>query len=218
MIYEQLKEKAQSLRSNGTGSSAAPLTPLHFVTCAAIAGGIAHQPPPPHPCHCSHLCVAGAASVMTNPLDLAKTRLQLFANTAGSSSVKGLPYNYSGLRHCFADIVRREGLAALMRGAGGGGDDDVDVDGNNHTFSHRCSRVLSNCSNKVICRTVAAAYFCSICNIFTTTKTLICNIFTTTKTLICNIFTTTKTLSLESIQRNNLTNACRRPQCHIRAA
>jgi hypothetical protein len=94
---------------------------------------------------------------MTNPLDLAKTRLQLFANTAGSSSVKGLPYNYSSLGHCFADIVRREGFAALMRGAGGVGDDHVDFDGDNDIFSHRCSRVLSNCSNKVICRPVAAA-------------------------------------------------------------
>ena len=67
---------------------------------------------------------------MTNPLDLAKTRLQLFASSNGG---KGLPYNYSGLGNCFADIVRREGWAALMKGAGGdggdggggGGDDDA---------------------------------------------------------------------------------------------
>ncbi len=69
---------------------------------------------------------------MTNPLDLAKTRLQLFANS--NSGGKGLPYNYSGLGNCFVDIVRREGWAALMKGAGGdggggsgggGGDDDA---------------------------------------------------------------------------------------------
>jgi hypothetical protein len=44
MIYEQLKEQARSLR---VGSSA-PLTPLHFVACAAIAGGTAAPPPPTH--------------------------------------------------------------------------------------------------------------------------------------------------------------------------
>ncbi len=44
MIYEQLKTQAQSLR----GGSGTPLNPLHFVACAAIAGGTA-APPPPFP-------------------------------------------------------------------------------------------------------------------------------------------------------------------------
>jgi hypothetical protein len=64
-------------------------------------------------CHAES--VAGAASILTNPLDLAKTRLQLFVN---SSSSHNLPYKYSGLANCFIEIVRREGLAALMKGAG----------------------------------------------------------------------------------------------------
>ncbi len=60
---------------------------------------------------------------MTNPLDLAKTRLQLFVQS-GSGSGKALPYNYSGLANCFVDIVRREGWAALMKGAGNDDNDD----------------------------------------------------------------------------------------------
>jgi hypothetical protein len=134
MFYEQLKEHAHKLHSR--------LTPLHFAACAAIAGGaepptscclpnlllpnllLPSQPPAAFPTSCCPTScfaschaesVAGAASILTNPLDLAKTRLQLFVN---SSSSHNLPYKYSGLANCFIEIVRREGLAALMKGAG----------------------------------------------------------------------------------------------------
>jgi hypothetical protein len=62
---------------------------------------------------------------MTNPLDLAKTRLQLFGHSA-SGGGKASPYSYSGLANCFTDIVRREGWAALMKGAGKDNDGDHD--------------------------------------------------------------------------------------------
>lgn len=57
-------------------------------------------------------CIAaGTAAVAVNPADVVKTRLQLI-NTALNEE------RYSGLRHAFIDIYRKEGLSAFLKGAG----------------------------------------------------------------------------------------------------
>jgi hypothetical protein len=62
--------------------------------------------------------VAGAAaSVATNPLDLAKLRLQVQRGRAAADPGGATPFQYHHTAHALAAIVREEGPAALLRGA-----------------------------------------------------------------------------------------------------
>lgn len=54
---------------------------------------------------------AGTAAVVVNPADVVKTRLQLINTTPGEE-------RYTGLRHAFVDIYKKEGLKAFLKGAG----------------------------------------------------------------------------------------------------
>lgn len=57
-------------------------------------------------------CIAaGSAAVAVNPADVVKTRLQVI-NTASSGE------RYTGMRHAFIDIYRKEGPKAFLKGAG----------------------------------------------------------------------------------------------------
>jgi len=53
-----------------------------------------------------------AASVLTNPLDLVKLRLQV------QRGAGGLNFGYRGLAHGLRKMVAEEGFAAMLRGAG----------------------------------------------------------------------------------------------------
>lgn len=56
-------------------------------------------------------CIAaGTAAVLVNPFDVVKTRLQLI--NVGSNEER-----YSGVRHAFSDIYRKEGASAFLKGA-----------------------------------------------------------------------------------------------------
>jgi solute carrier family 25 glutamate transporter 18/22 len=55
---------------------------------------------------------AGISSVVVNPADVVKTRLQLI--NLGSSDA----YKYTGIGNAFIEIYRTEGLGAFMKGAG----------------------------------------------------------------------------------------------------
>jgi hypothetical protein len=70
------------------------------------------------------LCAAlanAAASVITNPLDLVKTRLQVqrsVLTVAGTPLVsKSFSFSYNGMVNGLGDIVRREGMSGLWRGS-----------------------------------------------------------------------------------------------------
>jgi hypothetical protein len=69
-------------------------------------------------------CSAGAlASLATNPLDMAKLRLQVQRGAAavavaGGASDSGLGFHYRGMLHGLSEIVAKEGWRALFRGAG----------------------------------------------------------------------------------------------------
>lgn len=54
---------------------------------------------------------AGTAAVAVNPADVVKTRLQLLNTGSGEE-------RYTGLRHAFVDIYRKEGPKAFLKGAG----------------------------------------------------------------------------------------------------
>lgn len=54
---------------------------------------------------------AGTSAVAVNPADVVKTRLQLL--NVGSNETR-----YTGMRHAFVDIYRKEGPKAFLKGAG----------------------------------------------------------------------------------------------------
>lgn len=57
-------------------------------------------------------CIAaGTAAVVVNPADVVKTRLQLLNTTT-------VEERYSGMRHAFVSIYRKEGPGAFLKGAG----------------------------------------------------------------------------------------------------
>ena len=57
-------------------------------------------------------CAAAGASVVTNPIDVVKTRLQV----AGANPEI---FGYTGFIDCFVKLVKAEGLAALFAGVSG---------------------------------------------------------------------------------------------------
>jgi hypothetical protein len=90
-------------------------------TAAAAAAPPPPQPPPPPPPHLPawlQAAVAGAAgagaSLLTNPLDLVKLRLQVW-RAGGGAGAAGAPYRglWDGLRR----VAREEGARGLLRGA-----------------------------------------------------------------------------------------------------
>jgi len=58
------------------------------------------------------------AAVVTNPLDLAKLRLQVQRASATGARTDKTAFGYSGVGDALRAIARQEGGAALMRGAG----------------------------------------------------------------------------------------------------
>jgi hypothetical protein len=72
-------------------SFATSADPVQIMLCAATAGA--------------------AASFVTNPLDIAKLRLQIQRGAAGTA------YGYASYPHALASIARQEGVRGLFRGA-----------------------------------------------------------------------------------------------------
>ena len=101
-IYDQLKDRLaariaaspsltpSSLSSSAPAGAALPFTA--YLACGAIAGG--------------------TAALITNPLDMAKLRLQV--QRAGG----GLQFGYRNLLHGVREVVREEGVRGLWKGAG----------------------------------------------------------------------------------------------------
>jgi len=104
LFYEKTKRAAQSL----IGSSRPEDMPFGLSLLSAAAAG-------------------GAASFVTNPLDLVKLRLQVQrANRAASAASAssgtahasdGLGFHYKGMADGLSSVIRREGFAGLFRGA-----------------------------------------------------------------------------------------------------
>ena len=102
VLYERLR--AASWRALGAPALAPPLTePL----------------PLPLPWQIASAATAGCiASFVTNPLELAKLRLQVQRGAAGAGAgAGGAGQLYRGTTHAIATIVREEGARALFRGA-----------------------------------------------------------------------------------------------------
>lgn len=104
LFYEQFKAAAQSAlqeQEQEQGTGAAPLPPLPFWASLGVGAS-----------------AGSAAAVVTNPLDLAKLRLQVQRASAGAPRSDKTAFGYSGVGDALRAIVRQEGAAALMRGAG----------------------------------------------------------------------------------------------------
>ncbi len=96
VFYEQFKSAARNFLNAESED-----TPLPFwasLTVGAAAGS--------------------CAAVVTNPLDLAKLRLQVQRASAHSVRADKTAFGYDGVADALQAIVRSEGAAALMRGAG----------------------------------------------------------------------------------------------------
>ena len=87
-IYEQLKHLSASVLH----TPAASLPFSAFLLCGAVSGGL--------------------AALITNPLDMAKLRLQV------QRGGRGLDFGYRNLLHGMQCILREEGSRALLKGAG----------------------------------------------------------------------------------------------------
>jgi len=105
-LYEQMKAAAQA----ATGVASDDMLPFGWQLTTACAAGL-------------------VASFLTSPLDLAKLRLQVQRGSLGGKAAAGSPpatagnpsvgtFQYTGMRHALASIVRQEGWRALFRGAG----------------------------------------------------------------------------------------------------
>jgi hypothetical protein len=88
-LYEQFKLLALSITHSKSTSN---LPFLSYLLCGASAGGL--------------------AAFITNPLDLAKLRIQV---QRGNS---GFTFGYRNIFHGMQQIVKTEGIAALFKGAG----------------------------------------------------------------------------------------------------
>ena len=127
LIYENMK---RHLLTRNADLAAASLSPLSVVSSSPppslsmssrlpTSSSISlSPPPPPPPPHLSalqsFLCAAVAgtvASVVTNPLDLVKLRLQV-------QRQRGANQLYAGLWDGLAKVAREDGLKGLLRGAG----------------------------------------------------------------------------------------------------
>lgn len=102
-FYERLKAFALA-RSGGGGGAAAQLPLAYQIATACTAGA--------------------AASLLTSPLDMAKLRLQVQRGMAAASAAgeaptaAAAPFAYRNMVDGLVQIVRREGAAALFKGAG----------------------------------------------------------------------------------------------------
>jgi hypothetical protein len=91
MFYEALKARAlESSESKDVGFG-------RSLVCSAAAGA--------------------GASVLTNPLDLVKLRLQVQRASVGASATPSLDFGYTGLVQGLGKMLREEGGRAMFRGA-----------------------------------------------------------------------------------------------------
>eukprot|EP01138_Halocafeteria_seosinensis_P015399 gb/GECG01015716.1/.p1 GENE.gb/GECG01015716.1/~~gb/GECG01015716.1/.p1 ORF type:complete len:323 (+),score=27.91 gb/GECG01015716.1/:1-969(+) len=72
----------------------------------------------PYWCHLASGASAGAcASWLTNPLDLAKLRLQVQRSAKARGEEGSAPFNYRHTAHALQEIATREGVRGLFRGS-----------------------------------------------------------------------------------------------------
>jgi hypothetical protein len=116
-IYFALYERAREASWRALGG------PPPAAAAAAPGGGSAAPPPPPPPLpplplpwQIASAASAGcAAALVTNPLELAKLRLQV--QRGGGAAARPAADLYHGTLHAIATIAREEGARALFRGA-----------------------------------------------------------------------------------------------------
>eukprot|EP01138_Halocafeteria_seosinensis_P015401 gb/GECG01015718.1/.p1 GENE.gb/GECG01015718.1/~~gb/GECG01015718.1/.p1 ORF type:complete len:166 (+),score=12.74 gb/GECG01015718.1/:1-498(+) len=67
--------------------------------------------------NCSGASAGACASWLTNPLDLAKLRLQVQRSAKARGEEGSAPFNYRHTAHALQEIATREGVRGLFRGS-----------------------------------------------------------------------------------------------------